>query len=155
MTGVAGQDGADADRAESSRGGEARCTGIQWLLRGLGIFALALGIVGAFLPVMPTTIFLLVALWAFSRSSPRFHRWLYEHPRLGPPLRAWHEHRVIPVRAKAAAIGMMAGSLLLTAAVFATDGVAVGIVAAILLPVAAFILLQRSAVPASRRSNLR
>lgn len=133
---------------------ETRCTGVRWALRGVGVVALILGIIGVFVPLMPTTIFLLAALWAFSRSSPRFHRWLYEHPRLGPPLRAWHQHRVIPPRAKIAAVGFMAVGLLLAAAVFATDGWAVGILALILLPVAGFILMQRSAVPEASRGDI-
>jgi uncharacterized membrane protein YbaN (DUF454 family) len=130
---------------------EVRCTGVRWALRAVGVVALALGIIGAFVPLMPTTIFLLIALWAFSRSSPRFHRWLYSHPRLGPPLRAWHEHRVISTRAKAAAVGLMGGGLVLAATVFATDGWVVGLAALVLLPVAGFILMQRGAVPAPSR----
>jgi uncharacterized membrane protein YbaN (DUF454 family) len=120
---------------------------VRWALRVVGGLALALGVLGAFVPLIPTTIFLLIALWAFSRSSPRFHRWLYDHPRLGPPLRAWHEHRVISPRAKAAAVGLMAGGLVLAATVFATDGWVVGLAALVLIPVAGFILMQRGAVP--------
>ncbi len=52
-------------------------------------------------------LFLILALWAFSKSSPRFHRWLYSHPQLGRPLRAWHAHRVIPVPVKCLALSMM------------------------------------------------
>lgn len=77
----------------------------------LGLLATSLGIVGAFLPVMPTTCFLLLALWAFSKSSPSLHRWLWEHPRLGRSLRRWQEHRCIPIEAKLAATLSMAGSM--------------------------------------------
>ncbi len=48
----------------------------------LGWTNVGLGIIGAILPVMPTTVFLLIAAWAFSKSSPRWHRWLREHPAL-------------------------------------------------------------------------
>ena len=76
----------------------------------LGLIMLALGIVGAFLPLMPTTIFLILAAWCFGRSSPRLERWLLEHPRFGPVLRAWRQHGAIPRRAKwLAATGMAAG----------------------------------------------
>lgn len=71
----------------------------------------ALGLIGVVLPVMPTTVFLIVALWAFTRSSPRLRRWLYNHPRFGPGLRDWERYRVIPPRAKWLAAIMMAASL--------------------------------------------
>ncbi|MHB1060022.1 MAG: YbaN family protein [Rhodanobacter sp.] len=127
--------------------GETRCAGVRWALWALGLFALSLGTLGIFLPLLPTTVFLLIALWAFSRSSPRFHRWLYDHPRLGPPLRAWHQHRVISPMAKCTAIGLMAGGLLFAAGVLQAETWALAISAAVLVPVAAFILSQRSAVP--------
>jgi len=77
----------------------------------LGIFFFALGAIGAVVPGLPTTVFMLLALWAFARSSERFHDWLYHHPLFGPPLQEWHRYRVIPLRAKALAITMMAASL--------------------------------------------
>lgn len=76
-------------------------------LSAFGWLCVAVGLVGAVLPVLPTTPFLLVATWAFARSSPRFHRWLLGHRRLGPLLVAWETHRVIPVRAKVAAVAGM------------------------------------------------
>ncbi|MDP6708216.1 MAG: YbaN family protein [Alphaproteobacteria bacterium] len=74
----------------------------------------ALGMVGAVVPGMPTTVFLLIALWAFSKSSPRFYDWLYGHPRFGPSLRDWRDHRAVSVRAKCSAIVVMALSLSVT-----------------------------------------
>jgi uncharacterized protein len=79
----------------------------------LGCMFVGLGVIGAFLPVMPTTVFLIGALWAFAKSSPRLERWLLEHPRFGPRLGAWRAHRVIPVRVKVFAFSSMAASLLL------------------------------------------
>lgn len=78
-----------------------------------GLVFVALGVIGAFLPVLPTTPFLLISLWAFSKSSLRLERWLLEHPRFGPRLVAWRTHRVIPLGAKLAAWGSMAASLTL------------------------------------------
>lgn len=83
-------------------------------LYGLGCLFAALGLIGAFLPVMPTVPFLLVAVWCFARSSPRFHHWLYTHPTFGPPIRNWFQHGVVPVRGKLYAVGGMAASWLMT-----------------------------------------
>lgn len=130
-----------------------RCTGLRWALGGLGLFCVALGLVGVFVPLMPTTIFLIAALWAFSRSSPRFHRWLYEHPRFGPPLRNWHLHRVIPARAKAAAVAMMTGGLIGAATLSSLADWMVAGAAVALLPVAGFILARPSLPPANGRDG--
>jgi len=73
----------------------------------LGWFFFALGVIGAFLPVLPTTPFMILSLWAFSNSSERARNWLYTHRVFGPSLQRWHEHRVIPPRAKMASIGAM------------------------------------------------
>jgi uncharacterized protein len=81
----------------------------------LGWLFLALGLAGALLPVLPTTPFLLVALWAFSRSSPRLHDWLYHHRVLGPPLQRWQRERVVPAWVKAVAFTSMGASLVYVA----------------------------------------
>lgn len=75
-----------------------------------GIILTGIGIVGAFLPLLPTTIFLIMAAWCFGRSSPRFEAWLLDHRHFGPPLRAWRSSGAIPRRAKLLAFtGMAAG----------------------------------------------
>jgi uncharacterized membrane protein YbaN (DUF454 family) len=51
----------------------------------------ALGVIGAFVPLMPTTCFMLLAVWAASRGSPRFADWIREHPHFGPAIIAWEE----------------------------------------------------------------
>ncbi|MFL9825202.1 YbaN family protein [Rhodoplanes sp. SY1] len=77
---------------------------------GLGCLMLALGAIGAVLPLMPTTIFLIAAAWCFARSSPRLEAWLFEHPRFGPSLRAWRDQRAISRASKLlACTGMAAG----------------------------------------------
>ncbi|WP_414652813.1 YbaN family protein [Hansschlegelia sp.] len=72
-----------------------------------------LGVAGLILPLMPGTVFLILAAGCFTRSSPRLERWLLEHPRLGPTVVAWRRDRVIPVRAKIAAFAGMGSSLAL------------------------------------------
>ena len=72
----------------------------RWAYLSAGWGALALGVVGIFLPVLPTTPLVLLAAWCFSRSSERLHRKLLDHPRLGPPIRDWEAHGVIRLRSK-------------------------------------------------------
>jgi uncharacterized membrane protein YbaN (DUF454 family) len=92
---------------------------ILWLAAGL--FFTALGIIGAFLPVMPTTVFLLVATACFARSSPRLHGWLVNHPTFGPPIRNWNENGAISRGAKRLAIGTMTAVFALSLIIAAQD----------------------------------
>ncbi|SDM02652.1 hypothetical protein SAMN05661010_03154 [Modicisalibacter muralis] len=69
-----------------------------------------LGVVGLFVPLMPTTCFMLLAVWLASKGSPRFALWIRRHPRFGPPIRAWEGERAIPRHAKRLAAGMLAVS---------------------------------------------
>jgi len=78
----------------------------------LGWTFFGLGLLGAFLPVLPTTPFMLLALFMFAKSSERFHYWLYHHRLFGPPLQSWHQHRVISVKTKILSVSMMSLSLL-------------------------------------------
>ena len=71
----------------------------------LGFVALGLGIIGAFVPLMPTTCFILAAAWAFARSSDRWHQALRNHVRFGATVRDWEDHRCMSRRAKRIAIG--------------------------------------------------
>jgi uncharacterized membrane protein YbaN (DUF454 family) len=68
----------------------------------------ALGIIGAIVPLMPTTIFLILAAGCFARSSPRLEARLLNHPRFGPSILAWRDEGAIPLRAKQAACAGMA-----------------------------------------------
>ena len=114
----------------------------------LGWVCVGLGFVGAFVPGLPTTVFLIVALWAFTKSSDRLRWWLWTHRKFGPPLRAWHLHRVIPPPAKAAAVVMMMISVAIVA-VSASSWHAPVILAVVLAPIAVWIVTRRSAVPPS------
>lgn len=92
------------DGAASSRA--SRPMRLLYLLAGLVLTAL--GLIGAFLPLMPTTIFLILAAWCFTRSSTRLETWLLNHKRFGPTLIAWRREGAISRRAKALACAGMA-----------------------------------------------
>ncbi|MBP0480915.1 YbaN family protein [Sagittula salina] len=85
-----------------------------WTLAG--VIALALGLIGIVLPLMPTTVFLLLAGFCFTKGSPRLRRWLETHPRLGPPVLAWEQTGAIARRHKRLAVAMMAATFALCAA---------------------------------------
>lgn len=121
-------------------------------LHRLALFALgwvfvAVAMAGALLPLVPTTPFLLLALWAFSRSSRRFHRWLLEHPLFGPPLREWEAHRVIPVRAKLFAVCGMAGAMVWVSLFTSAPWYAVAAMAAVIAYGAWYVLSKPSRRP--------
>ncbi len=69
-----------------------------WLL--CGAVALALGVLGLFLPLLPTVPFLLLAAFCFARSSERLHDWLLAHPTFGPPIKDWQRRGAIRWRTK-------------------------------------------------------
>ena len=70
------------------------------ILLSIGWICVGLGFIGIFVPGLPTTIFLIIALWAFTKSSNKLRIWLLNHKKFGPFLRDWQEHRVVPLRAK-------------------------------------------------------
>jgi len=72
----------------------------RWGFIAAGWTCLGLGVLGIFLPVLPTTPLVLLAAWCFSRGSQRLHRWLLEHRLFGPIVRDWEQHHVISRRAK-------------------------------------------------------
>lgn len=77
------------------------------VLLGTGWLCVALGIVGIIMPLFPTTPFLLVAVWAFSRSSPEMAEKIRSHRHAGKYVRDWEDHGVIPTGAKVFAVVMM------------------------------------------------
>ncbi len=105
----------------------------------LGIAATGLGLVGVALPLLPTTPFLLLAAFAFARSSPRLHGWLLSHPQFGPLIEDWRRHGAVSRRAKLLAILTMSAALLLTWAAGYSLAV-LAVQAAVLCGVAAFLL---------------
>lgn len=86
---------------------------VRALLYLLAMCSLLLGIIGAFTPGMPTTVFILISAWAAARSSPRLHQWLRMHRMFGPMLRNWEDGGYVHRRAKRAASLTMLASVLL------------------------------------------
>jgi len=88
----------------------------RWLFVGAGLLFVAIGVLGAILPVLPTTPWILLAGACFARSSPRLHRWLQRSPYFGHILSDWEMHRGIRWRVKAFAVCMVVTVIGLTAA---------------------------------------
>ena len=83
-----------------------------WVLAGL--LALALGIAGTVLPLLPTTPFVLLAAFCFARSSPRLHGWLLAHRLFGPLIENWRRHGAIDRRTKIVSLSVMAATPVVT-----------------------------------------
>ena len=81
---------------------------VRWFYMGAGLLAVGLGIIGAFLPILPTVPFLILAVFCFARSEPEWERRLLEHHRYGQVLRDWGERGAIRRKYKYISIGMMA-----------------------------------------------
>ncbi len=79
----------------------------KFLFYCCGWTAIVLGVVGIFLPILPTTPFAILAAWCFSKSSEKWHQWLLNHKIFGPTIREWEKDGVINPRAKALATSMI------------------------------------------------
>ncbi|HMM47660.1 MAG TPA: YbaN family protein [Thiobacillaceae bacterium] len=93
---------------KSDTDGHRHAVPVRLLFAGLGTLFLALGAIGVFLPLLPTTPFLLLAAACFARASRRISRLLLAHPHFGPLIHEWGEHRSIPYRAKRRALALIA-----------------------------------------------
>ncbi len=80
---------------------------VNIILTILGILSLGLGILGAFVPVLPTTPLLLLASVLFLKSNRRLYDWLMNHPKLGPYISNFLEHKAIPLRVKVVSVTMV------------------------------------------------
>ncbi len=106
--------------------------------QGLAVACVGLGGLGAVLPLVPTTPFLLLAAWAASRSSPELHEWLYRHPRYGPLLRDWRDHRALRPRVKCVALLLITVSWLIMMVTVDSDPIRL-LASAVMLTVAVFL----------------
>ena len=116
---------------------------LGWL--ALGCLCVVLGMVGALVPLMPTTIFLILAAACFARSFPRLERWLLDHPRFGPTLRVWRDKGAIGTRAKVmACAGLASGYIVFLVA--ARPSVILAVITLLLMGACAAFILSRPAV---------
>ena len=111
----------------------------------LGIGALLLGTLGAFLPVLPTTPLVILAAFCFSKSSPRLHAWLLNTRLFGPLISDWETYGVIPLRVKWLACSMMIAILVIS--IFAGLPVGVILVQAIGISIGMLYVLTRPSRP--------
>ncbi len=79
---------------------------------GLGLFFVGCAYIGVLLPGVPTTFFVILAAWAFSKSSEKFNKWLHEHKLFGKYLTNWETKKVYPTRGRYAMVGVMCISLI-------------------------------------------
>jgi len=97
----------------------AKSATVRYALLGAGHLFVALAVIGLFVPLLPTTDFLLLAAACYARASKRFHRWLLSSRLFGPVLKDWQERRHIAPRARAVAITLvivtLGGAALLSA----------------------------------------
>jgi uncharacterized protein len=112
MTTTAGPRNADIQNALTARLPGTGLRNAAW--RVLGTVSVGIGVINAFLPLLPTTVFLLIGAWAYGKGAPEWRERLLAHPRFGPPLRHWENGRRMTRRAKRAALSGMAFSFAVT-----------------------------------------
>ena len=116
------------------------------ILISLGLLCVGLGFVGVFVPGIPTTIFLIIALWAFTKSSEKLRHWLLNHKRFGPILNNWQEHKVVPRRAKMLMVILMTLAVILFYYSLQSLILTIGLII-ILVSVAIYVLSLPSKIP--------
>ena len=121
---------------------------LRWILFFCGWMSIVAGVVGIFLPLVPTVPFLLLAAACFARSSVRFHTWLLEHNYLGPLVRDYLNSGCIPVRAKRIAIGMVWISFPASAFLFAPAVWLKIVLIALAVGITLYLLLLPTTLPA-------
>ena len=106
--------------ATQPRGDHSKGARLAFLVAGH--LCLALGLLGFVLPLLPGTVFLIAAAACYARGSARFYDWLLHHKWFGPPVRDWHHHQSMTVKAKVIAIAMLIAGV----------GISIGFVAKLL-----------------------
>lgn len=113
----------------------------------IGVISFGLGILGIFLPLLPTTCFMILSAWAFAKSSPIFHAWLYYKSPFSESIQNWQQHRVIPSRVKWIASASISVSYTITVMlvenIYILSGIGIGLLGLI------FYLLSKPSKPIS------
>ena len=109
-----------------------------------GHFFLVIGVIGVFLPILPTTPFLLLSAYFYSKSSGKIYYWMMNHKLLGPPLQDWQHHGVIGIKAKVIAASMMIYVLAFRFPKLAINIYAKGFACTVLVCVLVFVLTRPS-----------
>ena len=115
-------------------------------LLSLGWICVSLGFIGIFVPGLPTTIFLIIALWAFTKSSKTLRLWLLNHKRFGPILRNWQEYKVVPLKAKILMVILQTSVVIIIHFTFDNLIITFGL-AVILVMVALYVISLPSKIP--------
>ncbi|MCR9278382.1 MAG: DUF454 family protein [Pseudomonadaceae bacterium] len=110
---------------------------VLWLI--VGILSLVSGVIGLAVPLWPSTPFLLLAAFAFSRGSERLHHWLHHHRYLGPPIHQWRAHKAISRSSKVTGVALMLVAFLSSIAM-QVPWWALTAQVAVLIPVAVFLM---------------
>jgi len=129
-------------------------TTTRYILSAIGLISFALGVIGAFLPILPTTPFMLLAAFCFSKSSKRLHSWLTSLPYFGSAIIEWENNKVIRPRAKILAISLIwlsIGSTIIWASVAVELKIFLGFVG---ISVSLFILTRKSYAENHPRNTL-
>ena len=120
------------------------------ILLSIGWICVGLGFIGIFVPGLPTTIFLIIALWAFTKSSNKLRIWLLNHKKFGPFLRDWQEHRVVPLRAKILMVILQTCVVIMVHYTFNNLFITIGLIV-ILVMVASYVLSLPSKVSVTHK----
>lgn len=110
---------------------------------GMGWVCVALGMLGVVTPLLPTTVFILMAAFFFTKGSPRLRRWLMDHDVFGPAIHDWEKNGAIAVKYKTIAISMM-GVTFLASIAFALPSFVLIVQACCMIPAGAYILTRPS-----------
>ena len=115
----------------------------------LGWLSFSIGLIGAFLPLLPTVVFWIIAVWFWSKGSPKLMQRVYQHPKYGASIQAFMQHGVVSRVAKKAAVSSMVISYLLFQ-VFAKPSLLSGLIVALILGAVSLWLFMRPETPISR-----
>ena len=110
----------------------------KWLWRSLGILFVGLAYIGIITPGIPTTIFAILAAWAFSKSSPELYNWLHNHKVFGKYLNNWEKKRVFPKKGRLAMCFVMIISSISIYFTLSTRALLIAVVCFVLILIWAF-----------------